>query len=421
MRALALVVLCVAACGKVHSLSDAGADAPAQVDASAGCQLQSCSLTADQCCPGACNADNDVDCAAVCGNGAVEPGETCDPLASCPTDCPTIGCQLRTLQGGGTCAAQCVNGATISLCSEGSDNCCPPGCTAANDIDCAAVCDNGVIEPGEQCDPLASCPTDCPQQACNLYTLFSAGTCQAQCVVTSQQTSCVDNDGCCPGGCDANNDNDCQPSCGNGVIEAGETCDPPGSCPVCSNPYTCYTTTGSAATCDLVCDVPVTTCGINGDSCCAFDKSGGCDSTDDAECAGTKWQRVSLAMLDYSKGCTTHRVAGFVKGGSYLFTSCDSSATGTGDPYLKSVIDDKLNSYPVGNDNCTAAGALPNLINFTCKSPSGPSVMFCGPPNPGGFILPVTPVYLDVTVCPNVPGTSTFTVWFNAPVAPHEG
>ena len=45
MRAFALAVLCVAACGKVHSLSDAGADAPAQIDASAGCQLQSCSVT----------------------------------------------------------------------------------------------------------------------------------------------------------------------------------------------------------------------------------------------------------------------------------------------------------------------------------------------------------------------------------------
>ncbi len=31
--------------------------------------------------------------------------------------------------------------------------------------------------------------------------------------------------GCCPAGCNANNDPDCQPVCGNGVIEAGEVCD----------------------------------------------------------------------------------------------------------------------------------------------------------------------------------------------------
>src|SRR5262249_55238856 len=191
-----------------------------------------------------------------------------------------------------------TNGATITACSETSDDCCPSVCDATNDIDCAAVCGNGIVEPGEHCDPLSTCPTDCPQQGCSLYTLFDGGTCQAQCVVTSQQTACVDGDGCCPGGCDATNDNDCQPTCGNGVIEAGETCDPPASCPVCNNPYTCYTTTGSAATCDLVCDVPVTTCGIDGDNCCAFDTTGGCDATTDKECAGPKWQVAQLAAMD---------------------------------------------------------------------------------------------------------------------------
>src|SRR5262249_4310649 len=33
------------------------------------------------------------------------------------------------------------------------------------------------------------------------------------------------NDGCCPPGANANNDNDCMPKCGNGVVEMGEQCD----------------------------------------------------------------------------------------------------------------------------------------------------------------------------------------------------
>jgi hypothetical protein len=43
--------------------------------------------------------------------------------------------------------------------------------------------------------------------------------------------ACEDSDGCCPLGCNAYSDADCSPDCGNGVIEEGETCDPPESCP----------------------------------------------------------------------------------------------------------------------------------------------------------------------------------------------
>jgi hypothetical protein len=60
--------------------------------------------------------------------------------------------------------------------------------------------------------------------------------------------------------------------CGNGVIEIGETCDPPSSCPTtCPGVNACNAakTIGSAATCDLFCAglTPVTAC-ISGDMCC---------------------------------------------------------------------------------------------------------------------------------------------------------
>ena len=55
----------------------------------------------------------------------------------------------------------------------------------------------------------------------------SSQTCDVSCVNGGMQTVCVNNDGCCPAGCTTLSDNDCQPACGNTVVEAGETCDPP--------------------------------------------------------------------------------------------------------------------------------------------------------------------------------------------------
>ena len=52
-------------------------------------------------------------------------------------------------------------------------------------------------------------------------------TCTALCVF-SPITGCANGDGCCPSGCNATNDDDCSAVCGNGVVERGEECEPPG-------------------------------------------------------------------------------------------------------------------------------------------------------------------------------------------------
>jgi MYXO-CTERM domain-containing protein len=79
----------------------------------------------------------------VCGDGKVEGNETCDPPSSCPTSCddsdPCTGDAL--IGSAAACTASCTH-AQITLCIIG-DGCCPPGCTFANDSDCAPPPDSG--------------------------------------------------------------------------------------------------------------------------------------------------------------------------------------------------------------------------------------------------------------------------------------
>jgi len=113
------------------------------------------------------------------------------------------------------------------------------GCPAKYDCDDNYVCDH---DRGENC---AICPKECPcdpgeicypsdpnadpwgcvlpikppechsdsdcddGNSCTTDTCNNPGTSSASCSHT-QITSCIDNDGCCPGGCNVNTDNDCE-------------------------------------------------------------------------------------------------------------------------------------------------------------------------------------------------------------------
>ena len=384
---------------------------------------QTACASGDGCCPAGCNANNDTDCGPGCGNNVIEGNETCDPLASCPTSCPQVQCQLRTLQNAGTCQAQCVNAGLQTACVN-SDGCCPAGCNANNDHDCQAKCGNSVIEKGETCDPLGSCPRSCPQIACQLRKLDNAGTCQAVCSAAGFQTACVNNDGCCPKDCNANNDNDCKSACGNNIVEPGETCDPPGSCPACKEQYTCYQGTGSAATCNVVCHNPITQCGgLKADACCPFDGAGGCNAKTDAQCNGGGWKWLQWpTAINTTKGCVNVVVRGIVPGGSYDFTTCapPGASIGTGDPVITQVMDDSQVVYDVGNDNCTDPTALPNLAKSECKNKLGEAVMACASPSPGGFIAQSKASAFQVTICSGKggAGATPLYIWYNAPQEP---
>ena len=60
-------------------------------------EITECAM-ADGCCPSGCNAVLDDDCSAKCGNGVIEPGETCD--GDCRKSCDDeSACTIDTLTG----------------------------------------------------------------------------------------------------------------------------------------------------------------------------------------------------------------------------------------------------------------------------------------------------------------------------------
>jgi hypothetical protein len=241
-------------------------------------------VSGDSCCPGGCDNTNDTDCAPSCGNGVLEAAETCDPPSACPANCDDgIACTVDTQTGGAeTCDLVCGH-VEISACAAG-DGCCPVGCNANNDTDCLPSCGNGVVESGETCDPPSSCPTGCDDgNACTDDSILQGS--QNECNVVCQHvqtSSCVSGDGCCASGCNANNDTDCSSTCGNWVVEPGETCDPPVKCPSCDDGNRCTADheTGSASTCNSMCAHTVIDTCVSGDGCCPP----GCDPASDSDC-----------------------------------------------------------------------------------------------------------------------------------------
>lgn len=203
---------------------DPAEDAATAADTPPTCQT--CHETWDGCCPAGCTSITDPDCPVVCGNGAEEAGETCDPLVTCPTSCPAVGCQLRKLASEGTCAARCVDNGEQMACASG-DDCCPVGCNTTNDTDCKSVCDNGLVEAGESCEPVAECSrreAACQSDQNTIRTRRgSAAACTFRC--EESRRPCGPSDGNCPAGC--RRDTDCKPR--------------PADCTeiqFCRNPYT---------------------------------------------------------------------------------------------------------------------------------------------------------------------------------------
>jgi hypothetical protein len=107
-------------------------------------------------------------------------------------------------------------------------------------------------------------------------------------------TCSLKSDGCCPKGCTALTDSDCKPTatCGNGVVDSGETCDiaikPPakGSCPTsCNDGNACTIDAFSGSGCTLSCIYKtIVSCSLKSDGCCPK----GCTVLTDSDCKLTK-------------------------------------------------------------------------------------------------------------------------------------
>ena len=245
------------------------------------CAHQSISecIMGDDCCPSGCDANLDDDCSPSCGNGVNEEGETCD--GDCPEKCNDgNSCTIDAKTGSAeNCNVSCTY-QEITECAM-ADGCCPSGCNAVLDDDCSPSCGNAVTEPGETCD--GDCPEDCGDgNACTIDEMTGSNeNCNVACAHTIK-TQCKHKDDCCPSGCDAVSDDDCSPSCGNGVNEPGETCD--GDCPeVCTDGNACTidSKTGSAENCNVACSFQeITECAM-GDGCCPA----GCNANIDDDCS----------------------------------------------------------------------------------------------------------------------------------------
>lgn len=207
----------------------------------------------------------------LCGNGVIDGDEECDPGPDVFGDCCNSIC--RNIPVGGVCrsaagacdvaetcigspptcpadvksTAQCRAAAGVCDISEfcdGVGNACPAD--AKSTAQCrgsAGVCDiadfcngvtnncpadakstaqcrgsAGVCDPAEFCNGVSNtCPADTRSTA---ECRASTGVCDpaedcdglsADCPTDSNISDCVDADGCCPPGCDLNNDDDCAP------------------------------------------------------------------------------------------------------------------------------------------------------------------------------------------------------------------
>ncbi len=275
-----------------------------------------------------CDDGNDVDgdecsnaCVFSCGDGILQATELCDTAiaegmaGACPTDCAdTEVCTADRLVGE-DCQQTCEN--TIIVDFVDGDGCCPEITDnyAFNDLDCAPVCGNGLVEMGETCDTaitageVGACPSDCADaEACTVDTLTvptdnlpGDGPCRAYCAY-SELTAVQDGDGCCPAGADYTTDDDCvgdrgagTTTCGNGVRNGGlgELCDTaiaagmPNACPTsCDNPDPCVNSLLlSAGTCKAKCYEWDTNYPQNDDMCCPIFYGG--NNRNDNDCTSS--------------------------------------------------------------------------------------------------------------------------------------
>lgn len=198
--------------------------------------------------------------------------------------------------GGGDSALDSGRDTGPAVCGDGRRDA-DEECDDGNDVDtdtcrndCRTSCGDGERLGDETCDTAITsgddaCPTECDvaTDPCSTNTLTGT-SCQAECVAETI-TENIDGDLCCPEGSTGADDSDCATLCGNGVVDAGETCDTDiaegeaGACPVaCDDAEPCTDDTIGGAACSARCVFTAITTAVDGDMCCP---SGATSATDD--------------------------------------------------------------------------------------------------------------------------------------------
>ncbi len=145
---------------------------------------------------------------AVCGNGKVETGETCDDGNKADRDGCTSSCQLVCGNGQVDEGEQCDDGNATT--GDG----CESDCTTTP---LTGLCGNGTVDTGEACDDGNRVPADGCENTCRRTLRCGDG-------VTVAPEQCDDGNTLVGDGCE----NDCTRTparCGNGRVENTEQCD----------------------------------------------------------------------------------------------------------------------------------------------------------------------------------------------------
>jgi hypothetical protein len=216
--------------------------------------------------------------------------------------------------------------------------------------------------------------------------------------------------------------------CGNGMVEEGETCDP---CTACAaEATTCFTETGSAANCDLVCHVPVQACGPS-DACCPYvegSNGASCNQPNDGNCAGPFWQfeQINWAPLAWTAGQSLSvNIYGINPGDSILFTTCTPDGSqNTDDTVITSVVDNNNVTLAANDDDSNDPGILPRMAGWHCDVAGGPLNLSTAPTNDGGAIVGAGVFRVTVTwrgFNAATPGSAKLYMWWNGTSSPNAG
>ena len=253
----------------------------------------------------------------------------------------------------------------------------------AGQVNC---CGNGKIDAGESCDSSipagkpGACPTNCNDgKSCTKDSVVGA-QCTKKCAYTPI-TAAINGDGCCPPGATSLVDSDCAKVCGNGLLEAGETCDPgitsgAGKCPKaadCNDANVCTKDSLVGSMCTLKClnlqlwaNVSVK------DGCCPP----GATSKTDADCPTA----CGNGILEKGETCDPGITSG--KGKCKTLKDCDDKNVCTKDILSGGACTLKCSHVPVKADPTQKDGCCPpganSKLDMDCGAKCGNGVLETG-------------------------------------------